>query len=190
MFALTGCDTVSLLLPLVQKGHTWTGLETTNLSCWASIRFRRTYPSLKKVNLAVELLSGFGEHTHLMKKVNRNHQILKILKRFIQIFVYGMYFLMYILIFTFNCPDTATRGVLWKNALLKVSQYSQENTCAGVSFQENCRSSETATQVFSWEYCEIFINTYFEKHLQKASSDCQKICGKPYTAGPLRATIY
>ena len=160
MFVLTGCDTVSLLLPLVQKGHTWTGLETTNLSCWASIRFRRTYPSLKKVNLAVELLSGFGEHTHLMKKVNRNHQILKILKRFIQIFVYGMYFLMYVVIFTFNSPDTATRGVLWKNALLKVSQYSQENTCAGVSFQENCRSSgDRNTGVF----LRILWNFY--KHL-------------------------
>ena len=27
-----------------------------------------------------------------------------------------------------------------------------------------------ATQVFSFEYCEIFKNTYFEEHLQTAAS--------------------
>ena len=29
---------------------------------------------------------------------------------------------------------------------------------------------ETPTQVFSCEYCEIFMNTYFEEHLQTAAS--------------------
>ena len=32
--------------------------------------------------------------------------------------------------------------------------------------------ADTPTQVFSCEYCEIFKNTYFEKHLQTAG--CRK----------------
>ena len=31
--------------------------------------------------------------------------------------------------------------------------------------------NETPTQVFSWEYCEIFKNIYFEEHLQTAAPD-------------------
>ena len=31
-------------------------------------------------------------------------------------------------------PEAATRGVLWKNVFLEISQNSQENTCARVSF--------------------------------------------------------
>ena len=30
--------------------------------------------------------------------------------------------------------EAATGGVLWKKALLKISQISQENVCVGVSF--------------------------------------------------------
>ena len=30
--------------------------------------------------------------------------------------------------------EAATTGVLWKKVLLKISQNSQENTCAGASF--------------------------------------------------------
>ena len=31
------------------------------------------------------------------------------------------------------------------------------------------------TQVFSWEHCKIFKNTYIEKHLRTAASDCSYI---------------
>ena len=34
-------------------------------------------------------------------------------------------------------------------------------------------SKETPTQVLSCEYCEIFINIYFEKHLQTAGCECK-----------------
>ena len=34
----------------------------------------------------------------------------------------------------FLCNEAATRGVLWKKVFLEISQYSQENTCARVSF--------------------------------------------------------
>ena len=40
--------------------------------------------------------------------------------------------------------------------LLKIWQISQENTCTGVFFL-----LKTPTQVFSYEICEIFKNTFF-----------------------------
>ena len=33
-----------------------------------------------------------------------------------------------------SIPEAATGGVLWKRLFLKISQYSQENACVGVSF--------------------------------------------------------
>ena len=57
-----------------------------------------------------------------------------------------------------------------KKLFLKITQYSQENTC-GVFFQQK----EVATQVFSCEYCKIFKKTYFEDYLRKAASERRKI---------------
>ena len=48
---------------------------------------------VKKEILAVELLSDFGKHTHLSETAEEK------LKRFILIFVYGIYAVMYVLIF-------------------------------------------------------------------------------------------
>ena len=48
---------------------------------------------LKQEVLAVELLSDLGEHTHLSETSEEK------LKRFVQIFVYSMYVLMYVLFF-------------------------------------------------------------------------------------------
>ena len=57
-----------------------------------------------------------------------------------------------------------------KKVLLKISQNSQENTCARVSFliklqAEACNfiKKETLAQVFSCEFCEIFKNTFFRR---------------------------
>ena len=55
-------------------------------------------------------------------------------------------------------------------------QYSQESFCAGVSFGTSplglqLYQKENLTQVFSWEYSEIFKNTSFEKHLSTAASN-------------------
>ena len=54
----------------------------------------------------------------------------------------------------------------------KISQYSQENTCLGVSFiklqawrQKNF--NKTPAQVFSCEYSENIKNTYFEEHRRR-----------------------
>ena len=73
--------------------------------------------------------------------------------------------------------EAATGGVLLKKLFLKISQNSQENTCARVSFLINCKSEacnfirkETLALMFSGEFCEIFKNTYFEEHLQTTAS--------------------
>ena len=42
-------------------------------------------------------------------------------------------------------PEAATRDVLQKKLFLKISQYSQENTCDGVSFLIDLRASRPAT---------------------------------------------
>ena len=59
-------------------------------------------------------------------------------------------------------------GVLYKKVFLEISQNSQENTCARVSFLVKLQASslqfyfikkETLTQVISCEFCEISKNT-------------------------------
>ena len=54
-----------------------------------------------------------------------------------------------------------------KKVFLKISQNSQENTCARVSFSKK----ETLTQAFSCEFLEIFKNTFFTKHLPMTATE-------------------
>ena len=51
---------------------------------------------------------------------------------------------------------------------LEISQNSQENSCAKVSF--NFIKKETLAQVFSSELCEIFKNTFFTEYLRTTAS--------------------
>ena len=68
--------------------------------------------------------------------------------------------------------------VFHKKLFLKKSQYSQENTCVGISFlikMQAFRAPALLTRgsnagVFC-EHWEIFKNTCFEEHLQTAASD-------------------
>ena len=61
---------------------------------------------------------------------------------------------------------------------LKISQYSQENICVGISFLIKMQAFR-APALLKWDsntgvFCkhwEIFKNTYFEEHLQTAASD-------------------
>ena len=53
------------------------------------------------------------------------------------------------------CSEAATRAVLCKKVFLKISQNSQENTCARVSF------TGALSQVFSCEFCQISKNTSY-----------------------------
>ena len=51
----------------------------------------------------------------------------------------------------------------FKKAFLKISPNQQESTCVGVFFN---KLAETTAQWFSSEFCKIFNNTFFIKHLQ------------------------
>ena len=59
--------------------------------------------------------------------------------------------------------------VFQNRCFLKISQYSQENTCVGVSFLTLLKRNSN-TSVFLWISWN-FQETYFQEHLQKAASD-------------------
>ena len=71
--------------------------------------------------------------------------------------------------------EAATGGVPWKKVFLQISQNSQENTCARVSFlikfeglrPQVCNfiKNEALAQVYSCEFCEIFKNRFSTEHL-------------------------
>ena len=67
-----------------------------------------------------------------------------------------------------------------KKMFRKISQYSQENTCARVSFlikleAFNYIKKETPVQLFSCEFCEIFKSTFFTIPLWvTASLNCKQ----------------
>ena len=82
-------------------------------------------------------------------------------------------------------PEAATRGFLLEKVVLEISQNSQENTCAIVSFLiklqvQACNFSkkETMAQVFSYEFCEIPKNAFFTEHLRTTASSklMQTLC--------------
>ena len=54
--------------------------------------------------------------------------------------------------------EAATEGVLWKKVFLEISP----QAC-------NFIKKETLTQMFSYEFCEIFNNTFFIEHLQETA---------------------
>ena len=75
-------------------------------------------------------------------------------------------------------PEATTSGVLWKKVFLEMSQNSQENTCARVSFLIKLQASglrpATLLKKRLWHWCfpvnfVTFLRTPF---LQNTSSDC------------------
>ena len=60
-----------------------------------------------------------------------------------------------------------------KKVFLKISQNSQENTCARVCFLSYCNfiKKETLGQMFSCEFCEFFKNIVFTEHLWTTASE-------------------
>ena len=74
--------------------------------------------------------------------------------------------------------EAVVRSCSAKKVFFEISQNSQENTCARVSFliklQEarNFVKKETLTQVFSCEFCEISNNNfYYRTHLVAAPEE-------------------
>ena len=59
--------------------------------------------------------------------------------------------------------------MFYKKAILQILQYSLENNCIGVSKPATLLKRDSHTGDFR-EYCIIFKNTYFEKHLGAAAS--------------------
>ena len=57
---------------------------------------------------------------------------------------------------------------------LEISQNSQENTCARVSFFNKVAKKRLA-HVFSCEFCEISKNTFFREHLWTTASDNNEV---------------
>ena len=72
----------------------------------------------------------------------------------------------YMLVFT----EAATRGVLLGKVFSEISQNSEENTSARVSFLIFFIKKVTLAQVFSCEFCEISKNTFFTEHLWATAS--------------------
>ena len=58
-----------------------------------------------------------------------------------------------------DCFRFTVHRCSWKQVILKILQYSQENNCVGVSFLKICvkvlYQKEIPTQAFSCKYCEI-----------------------------------
>ena len=80
-------------------------------------------------------------------------------------------------VFFLETSEAATRGVLCKKVFLEISQNSQENTCARVSFLKSCRpqawnfiKKKALAQVLPCEFCEISKNTFFTEQLWTTTS--------------------
>ena len=72
-----------------------------------------------------------------------------------------------------------------KKVFLKISLYSQENTFMPESFfdkivvpQAGSFTIKGPQQSVFYEYCEIFKNFYFEKHLRTAASGFSSLSGR------------
>ena len=81
--------------------------------------------------------------------------------------------LKYVCTFNSRYLEAATVGVLLKKVFLKISQNSQEKTCARAFFLNkviNFILKRTLAQVFSCEFCEISRHTFFTEHLWATAS--------------------
>ena len=111
-----------------------------------------------------------------MKEIDCNHDIRR-LKKFYAFDILSQIKSSSIIYYT-NWKLLQSRGTVdkWFSKLmfLKISQYSRENTCVGISFWKICRPKrlqlyrkDTPTQVLSIEYCKIFKNSFFIEHLRR-----------------------
>ena len=74
--------------------------------------------------------------------------------------------------------NAVTEWFSLKEVFLKIYQNSQENTCGRVSFRDgagNFIKKEALAQVFPWEFCEIFKNTFFNRAPPVAASDLKNL---------------
>ena len=70
--------------------------------------------------------------------------------------------------------EASTGGVLLKKVFLEISQNSQENNCARLSFLIELQAwdcKETLAEMFSSEMCKISKNIFFTEHLRTTASE-------------------
>ena len=70
--------------------------------------------------------------------------------------------------------EASTGGVLSKKVFLEISQNSQENNCARLSFLIKLQAwdcKETLAEMFSSEMCKISKNIFFTEHLRTTASE-------------------
>ena len=86
-----------------------------------------------------------------------------------------------LLIEFFKIQKQSSGGVLQKKVFLEISQNSQENTCARVSFLRKLQTEacnfikrETLAQVFSCEFYKISKNTFSYRTPPVAASENKK----------------
>ena len=63
-----------------------------------------------------------------------------------------------------NSNGTSHGSCSLKKVFLKISQNSQENICARFSYL--LKLQKALTQVFPWEFCEIFKKLLFTEHFR------------------------
>ena len=67
--------------------------------------------------------------------------------------------------------EAATRGILWKKSVLRnFTKSSGNHLCKSLFFNKK-DLKKTLAQVFSYEFCEIFKNTFFTEHFWTTASD-------------------
>ena len=71
-------------------------------------------------------------------------------------------------------PEAVVRKCSVKRVFLNISEKSEENNCAGVSFSTKlragyCRKEIAADELF-YKICEIFKNIFFKEHLRTTDS--------------------
>ena len=78
--------------------------------------------------------------------------------------------------------EATTGGILCRKGFLKISQNSEENTCARVYFLVKLQLA-TLTQLFSWEFCKICKNTFFTEQIWVTASafTCKSFVSVPTT---------
>ena len=72
------------------------------------------------------------------------------------------------------CYRSSHRRCSVKKGVVRNFAFSQENTCARVSFLiklQALKNKKTLVQVFSYEFCEISKNTFFTGHLWTTASN-------------------
>ena len=120
--------------------------------------FSRSYPKIESICLINRKVQ--------LKKVSSHVRFVKFLIK-----IESTWRLELTLLYCGRTVRSSHRRCSIEKVVFKNSAIPTGNNCAGVFFLK-VAGLKAPTQVFSCEYCEIFKNIYFEKHLRTAAFDC------------------